>query len=88
MARPLRLLYSNAWYHVINRGAAKVTIFHSSDDYQTFICIFNKLHSRYHFEIHSYCLMPNHYHILIRTPLPNLNYGMQYLNLSDRVIGL
>lgn len=80
MARALRLLYKNAWYHVMNRGAARVTIFHDMQDYQVFINIFERLHSRYHFEIHSYCLMPNHYHILIRTLLPNLSCGMQYLS--------
>ena len=80
MSRSLRLLYNNAWYHVMNRGAARATIFHNNSDYQAFINIFDKLHSRYNFEIHAYCLMPNHYHILIRTPLANLSDGMRHLN--------
>lgn len=66
----------------MNRGAARVTIFHNNNDYQAFINIFDELHTRYSLEIHSYCLMPNHYHILIRTPLPNLSDGMRHLNNS------
>jgi putative transposase len=80
MSRPLRVLFNNAWYHVMNRGAAHATIFYNNDDYQTFVNIFQQLHSRYRFEIHAYCLMPNHYHLLVRTPLPNLSEGMRHLN--------
>jgi len=80
MSRPLRILYNNAWYHVMNRGASRTTTFYNNDDYQTFINIFQQLHRRYRFEIHAYCLMPNHYHILVRTPLPNLSDGMRHLN--------
>ena len=80
MSRPLRLLYENAWYHVMNRGAARVRTFHDDSDYLAFIDIFLRLHRRYRFEIHTYCLMPNHYHILIRTPLSNLSAGMRHLN--------
>lgn len=72
MSRPLRVLYHNAWYHIMNRGAAHAITFHNSHDYQKFVKLFQQLHRRYHFEIHAYCLMPNHYHLLIRTPLPNL----------------
>ncbi|EKD71575.1 MAG: protein of unknown function DUF1568 [uncultured bacterium] len=80
MSRPLRLLYENAWYHVMNRGADHAVIFHNDNDYQIFINIFLRLHRRYRFEINAYCLMPNHYHILIQTPLPNLSAGMRHLN--------
>ncbi|EKD46100.1 MAG: hypothetical protein ACD_69C00020G0003 [uncultured bacterium] len=80
MSRPLRILYENAWYHVMNRGAARATTFYNDEDYQSLVNLFQKLHDRYHFEIHAYCIMPNHYHILIRTPLPNLSDGMRHLN--------
>ena len=80
MSRSLRLLYKNAWYHVMNRGAARNTIFHDNNDHQTFIDLLLQTHRRYCFEIHAYCLMPNHYHILINTPLPNLSAGMRHLN--------
>ncbi|EKE00702.1 MAG: hypothetical protein ACD_21C00286G0002 [uncultured bacterium] len=64
----------------MNRGAARVKTFHNDNDYQAFISLFLQLHRRYRFEIHAYCLMPNHYHLLIRTPLPNLSIGMRHLN--------
>jgi len=80
MSRPLRLLYENSYYHAMNRGADHATTFHDNDDYQAFIDIFKQLNCRYRFEIHTYCLMPNHYHLLIRTPLPNLSTGMKHLN--------
>lgn len=65
---------------MMNRGAAHATICHDNDDYQTFINLFRQLHRRYRFEIHTYCIMPNHYHLLVRTPLPNLSIGMRHLN--------
>ncbi|MBU0745041.1 MAG: transposase [Gammaproteobacteria bacterium] len=64
----------------MNRGAARITTFHDNDDYQKLIDLLLQLKRRYCFEIHAYCLMPNHYHILIRTPLPNLSTGMRHLN--------
>lgn len=80
MSRPLRILYPYAWYHVMNRGAARVATFHENDDYKKLLDLLLRIHRRYQFEIHAYCLMPNHYHLLLRTPLENLNRGMQYLN--------
>jgi putative transposase len=80
MSRSLRILYANAWYHVMNRGAAHATTFHDSEDYREFLDILRQTHRRYRFEIHAYCLMPNHYHILVRTPLANLSCGMRHLN--------
>jgi len=64
----------------MNRGADHATTFHDKDDYYAFISLFLQLHRRYRFEIHAYCIMPNHYHILINTPLPNLSTGMRHLN--------
>lgn len=80
MSRPLRLLYENAWYHIMNRGRARAKIFFDDNDYQKFIDLLLQLNRRYCFEIHAYCLMPNHYHLLIRTPMPNLSNGMKHLN--------
>lgn len=82
MARPLRIIYPNAWYHVMNRGAAKKNIFLSDSDRLTFLELLHKIHERYHIEIHAYCLMDNHYHLLVRTPLPNLSQAIKYLNGS------
>jgi putative transposase len=80
MTRPLRILYANAWYHVMNRGASRITIFHDHHDYKTFLNILSQVCSRYRFEIHAYCLMPNHYHLMICTPLSNLSQGMRHLD--------
>lgn len=80
MSRPLRILYANAWYHVMNRGAAHANIFNDDNDYQDFLDLLLQVHRRYCFEIHAYCLMPNHYHILVRTPIPNLSRGLRHLD--------
>ena len=64
----------------MNRGAARNIIFHDNKDHQIFINLLLQLHRRYCFEIHAYCLIPNHYHILICIPLPNLSEGMRHLN--------
>jgi putative transposase len=80
VSRPLRILYANAWYHVMNRGASHSTTFHNSNDYKSFLDILLQIHRRYCFEIHAYCLMPNHYHLLVRTPLANLSRGMRHLD--------
>jgi REP element-mobilizing transposase RayT len=64
----------------MNRGARKQTIFHDSHDRLFFISLLERLVSNYQFEIHAYCLMGNHYHLLISTPLGNLSEGMHFLN--------
>jgi len=86
MSRPLRILYTDAWYHVINRGASRVAIFHSNNDYKMFLDLLLQIHRRYRFEIHAYCLMPNHFHLLLREPenridesIANISYLMKVL---------
>ncbi len=80
MSRPLRIEYPNAYYHVMNRGAAKQIVFHNSKHYQLFIRLLAELHKRFHVKIHAYCLMPSHYHILFQAPLANLSNAMRHLN--------
>ena len=80
MSRPLRIEYEGAWYHVMNRGAGKKEIFHTPKDYELFLNLLNEIHNRYRIEIHAYCLMPNHYHLLVHTPLANLSRAIKYLN--------
>ncbi len=82
MARPLRIEYHNAWYHVMNRGANRKFIFTTDEHRELFLDLLNKIVKLYSVEIHSYCIMGNHYHLLIKTPLPNLGKAMQYLNSS------
>jgi len=80
MARPLRIEYEGAWYHVINRGAARQSIFTKKIHYELFLHLLLEINRRFQVEIHAYCLMPNHYHLLIRTPRPNLSNAMRHLN--------
>jgi putative transposase len=80
MARPLRIEYPDAVYHVTARGNAKNDIFHSDTDRNTFLKILSGVVLRYNWLCHAYCLMDNHYHLLIETPDGNLSVGMRQLN--------
>ena len=80
MARPLRIEYPGAWYHVMNRGRRREKIFSSQSDYKTFLKILGKTSKLFLIEIHAYVLMPNHYHILLHTPLGNLSRAMRHIN--------
>lgn len=80
MARPLRIEYEGALYHVTSRGNARADIFLDDSDRTLFIEILSKVVTRFGWICHAYCLMTNHYHLLIETPSPNLSRGMQLLN--------
>jgi putative transposase len=80
MSRSLRIEYKDAWYHVMNRGARKMDIFIEDKERWLFLELLNEIYNKYQIEIHAYCLMGNHYHLLIKTPLANLSRAMQYLN--------
>jgi len=82
MARPLRVEYPGAYYHVINRGNAGEDIFHSIRDREKFLEYLEKAVERFSIIIHTYCLMTNHYHLLIETAQANLSLAMQWLNVS------
>jgi len=80
MARPLRIEYKGAWYHIMNRGLARNPVFLSDKHYEIFLELIDEVHNRYQAEIHAYCLMGNHYHLLIRTPLGNISRIMRHLD--------
>jgi len=80
MARPLRLEYDGALYHVTSRGNAQQQIFSDDRDRHRFLEILGDVVSRYGWICHAYCLMSNHYHLLIETPQAHLSRGMQLLN--------
>lgn len=80
MARPLRIEYPGAWYHVLNRGRRRENIFFCENDYEIFFKVVEECCRLFKFEIHAYSLMPNHYHLLIHTPQGMLSRGMRHLN--------
>jgi REP element-mobilizing transposase RayT len=80
MARPLRVNFKNAWHHVMNRGAAFKNIFLSDMHREKFLTLIGEITDRYQVEIHAYCLMKNHYHLLVNTPRGNLSEAIGYLN--------
>ena len=80
MARPLRLEYEGAVYHVTSRGNAREVIYSGDGDRTKFLEILSGVVERYGFIIHAYCLMSNHYHLLVETPEGNLSRGMRQLN--------
>lgn len=80
MPRPLRIEYENAYYHVMNRGAGRQTIFHGEPYYHAFLECLAETHVRFGVNIHAYCLMGNHYHLLLQTPNANLGRAMRHIN--------
>ncbi len=63
MPRPLRIMYPDAWYHVMNRGRRGELIFESKDDYKCFLGVMLEAVERFALKARAYCLMPNHYHL-------------------------
>jgi len=80
MARPLRITYPDAWYHVMNRGRRGEDIFADEQDYIMFTDLLKETSENWNIRVAAYCLMPNHYHILIQTPDANISRGMRHLN--------
>lgn len=80
MARPLRIEYDGALYHVTSRGNARKAIYKDDEDRKIFLDILAKVNNRYNWICHAYCLMNNHYHLMIETPDGNLSKGMRQLN--------
>ena len=82
MARPLRIEFPGAFYHVINRGNAGMSVFKSGRDRERFLEYVGKAVERYEIKVHTYCLMTTHYHFLIETPHPNLSQAIKWINVS------
>ncbi|MBB1478178.1 transposase [Pseudoalteromonas sp. SG41-2] len=80
MSRPLRIEYENAFYHVMNRGRGRENIFLSDNDFKYFLHCIEQASIRFNIEVHSYCLMTNHYYLLIKTPDANLGRAMKHIN--------
>lgn len=80
MARPLRIEFAGALYHVTARGNAQAAIYDDDADRQQFLSLLGNTVMRYDWYCHAYCLMDNHYHLLIETNTPTLSRGMKFLN--------
>lgn len=80
MSRPLRIEYPGAWYHVMNRGRRSEVTFPEHKDYYRFIDLLIESCELWNIRISAYCLMPNHYHLLIHTPDGNLSRCMRHIN--------
>lgn len=80
MARPLRIEYPGAWYHVMNRGRRREKVYFSEDDYKLFMEILGECVKLFDIEIHLYSMMPNHYHLVVCTPKANLSRSIKHLN--------
>jgi REP element-mobilizing transposase RayT len=79
MARTLRLEFEGALYHLCARGNRRERIFADQKDWQRFVALLKESLGRYQVEIHAYVLLPNHFHLLARTPRANLSRWMHWL---------
>jgi REP-associated tyrosine transposase len=80
MARPIRLCFEGARYHVIARSTSDGVLFRDDLDRERFLAALDRIVERHRWLCHAYCLMTTHYHLVVQTPLPNLPLGVQQLN--------
>ena len=80
MARPLRIEYPGAFYHVTVRGNAPQDIFVDDEDRRRFLGLLEHVVPRFHLRLQAYCLMDNHFHLMVETPQANLSKAMRQLN--------
>jgi len=80
MSRPLRIEFPDARYHVTARGDRREAIFEDDSDRRMFLATLAQVVGRFNWVCHAWCLMDNHYHLLIETPDANLSRGMRQLN--------
>ena len=80
MARPIRLEFPGELYHIASRGDRRDDIYEIDADRKSFQSLFENVCADNNWVCHGYCLMSNHYHLLVETPDGNLSRGMQQLN--------
>jgi REP element-mobilizing transposase RayT len=78
----LRLNFKNGWYHVTARGNNRQRIYHDPRDRRHFLELIEEVIQRHNVQVHTYVLMDNHYHLLVRTPQANLSAAVQWLNTA------
>ena len=79
MARKLRVEYPGALYHVMNRGDRREAIFKDRQDRRDFLETLGEACAKTGWRVHAFCLMANHFHLVVETPQPNLVVGMKWL---------
>ncbi len=79
MPRKLRIQYPGAIYHVMNRGDQREDVFCDDTDRAKFLSTLGESCGKTQWQVHAYCLMRNHFHLVLETPEPNLVYGMKWL---------
>jgi len=80
MARPLRIELSGGLYHITARGDRREDIYFNTDDRHAWLKLLGQVCERFNWVCHAYCLMTNHYHLVVETPEGNLAQGMRQLN--------
>src|SRR6266852_5938423 len=79
MPRKLRVQYPGAIYHLMNRGDRRQNIFADDQDRHRFLKTLGEACEKTGWQVHAYCLMSNHFHLVLETPQPNLALGMKWL---------
>jgi putative transposase len=80
MARHLRIIDPDSIYHVMCRGSDRNPIAWDGEDFQTLTNLLSRIASRHTWQVFAWCLMPNHYHLVLRTPRGGFSAGFQVLN--------
>ena len=78
MAHKLRVEYPGAIYHVLNRGDRREPIFKDDQDRERFLQTLGETCTKTSWQVHAFCLMPNHFHLVVETPQGNLVTGMKW----------
>jgi REP element-mobilizing transposase RayT len=80
MSRPLRIDYPGAWHHVMNRARRGHVLYQDNEDHELFLSLLRETAAMFHMNVAAYCLMPNHYHVLVQTEDGNLSRCMRHVN--------
>src|SRR4030042_5741019 len=80
MSRPLRIEFSDAWYHVLNRGRRRESILRDTKDYEIYLQTVQEACELWHLRVAAYCLLSNHYHLLVQTPNANLSRCLRHID--------